>query len=144
MAHEKDIDVLNDVTKTLIDSCMGYEKVCEIADDHRYAKEFQARAKKRTGLVADFQAQVRAFGGRPETDGGPAGAAHRALTEFAALFRDDEKAALRSVDDGEEHLIGRIENKLSEDGLDPATRGLLSRALADAREGERFADQAVD
>ena len=45
------IDVLNDVTQTLIDSQKGYEKVIEIADDdHVLQGKFQRLATERGEL----------------------------------------------------------------------------------------------
>lgn len=140
-----DIDVLNDVTKTLIDSRKGYEKAAELADDSFvFSAEFRERALQRAALITEFQNQVRFNGGEPETEGGMAGAIHRSFTSFSSLFRDDRKAALSAIDDGEDHLASQIESKQEKDGLAPTTLALLSKAHASARAGERFADRAED
>lgn len=141
------IAILNDVTKTLIDSKKGYQTACDMSDDSFPLRtEFRRRASQRQDLINEFQQQVRTFGGEPETNGGAAGAAHRAFSQLSSLFRDDEKAALSAIDDGEEHLADQIDGKLKDKGADltPETRQLLQRAHAVACEGERFAERMED
>lgn len=141
----KNVEILNDVTKMLIDSRKGYEKAAEVSEDNFvFQTEFQQRAGNRANLVNDFQGRVRHLGGEAETDGGALGKLHRMMTDFSAMFRDDVKAALDAIDDGEEQLADTIEDKLKEDDLDVDTRVLLQRAHASAKEGERFADRMDD
>lgn len=140
--HNQDIDALNDVTKTLIDSVKGYEMACETCDDsYSLRSRFQQYAQERQQLVSEFQNQVRALGGEPVTSGGATGAVHRAMTQFSTIFRDDEKAALSAIDDGEDHLKSEIERVMERDNLNPETRSLLQRACQSAKEGECFADR---
>lgn len=136
-----DIDILNTVTTTLIDSQKGYQQCIETADDsYALQQNFRERAQRRSQLVQEFQNEVRAHGGEPSTDGSIAGKAHRAWTSFSSVFIDDEKAAVEAIDDGEDYLAEKIENALENNQLQPRTRELLQKAHADAREGERFAD----
>lgn len=138
----KNCEILNDVTKTLIDSQKGYEKAYDMADDsYALRSQFQQRANERRQLVNEFQQQVRQYGEEPQTDGGITGTLHRQWSQFSSAFRDDEKAALEAVDTGEEHLAEQIENKLEEDGLDMNTRQLLQKAYTSAKQGERFAER---
>ncbi len=137
------VDALNDVTKTLIDSQKGYEKVCEISDDSfALRSKFQSLAAERTDLIGRFQEQVRSYGGTPETSGGAGGALHRVWADFTSLFQNDEKAALEAVEGGEEHLAKEVASKLENKGLDQVTIDLLERARASACYGENFAEQA--
>lgn len=141
--HNHDIDALNDVTKTLIDSQKGYQKVCEISDDSfKLRGKFQSLAAERADLIQAFQNQVRHYGGEPQTSGGMGGSMHRAWTDFTTLFQDDEKAALEAVEGGEEHLAKEAASKLENEELDISTRELLQRAQASACYGENFADRA--
>lgn len=136
-----DIDVLNTVTKSLIDSHKGYETCVEVTDDsYALQTNFQERAERRAVLIREFQAEIQKLGGEPSTSGSVAGAAHRAWTSFTTVFADDEKAAIEAIDDGEEFLAEKIEGCLEYTELQPRTRELLQKAHADAREGERFAD----
>ncbi|MGB3625567.1 MAG: PA2169 family four-helix-bundle protein [Henriciella sp.] len=143
--QNQNIDALNDVTKTLIDSYKGYDKVCEIADDSFALRgKFQSLAAERSDLIKAFQDQVKAYGGEPETSGGSGGSLHRAWADFTSMFQNDQKAALEAVEDGEEHLAKSARSKLENDGLDMAARELLQRAEASACYGEAFADRAED
>lgn len=137
----KDIDVLRDTTKMLIDSQKGYAKAAEVTDDDYILHgDFVQRGHDREKLIAEFQLQTTSLGGEPETDGGMLGSLHRAMTDFSSMFRDDEKAALSAIDDGEEQLAKYIEGKLDED-ITPETRSLLQKAHTSARAGEAFAER---
>ncbi|RFB05671.1 PA2169 family four-helix-bundle protein [Parvularcula marina] len=137
----KDVDVLKDVTKMLIDSQKGYAKAAEVTDDNYVLHaEFMERSQERAQLITDFQTQTQSLGAEPETDGGVLGTLHRAMTDFSSLFRDDEKAALGAIDDGEERLAEYIESKLDDD-ITPPTRGLLQKAHMSARAGEAYAER---
>ncbi len=139
------IDVLNDITRMLIDSQKGYQNAAEVVEDHpAFVTEFRRRAAERADLIAEFQVHTRTLGGHPETDGGTLGSLHRVLTEFSALFQDDRKAALHAIDDGETHLADEIEDKIQKDGLDAGTQELLRKAHTAAKAGERFAERLED
>lgn len=141
----KNIDTLNDVTKTLIDSQKGYQTAYEITEEN-YAlrSDFMRRASNRSKLITEFQEKVRRLGGEPQESGGITGAAHRGWTNFSSMFQKDEKAALSAIDDGEEHLADEIEKKLKSDELDAETQALLRKAHMSAADGERFADRMED
>jgi len=138
---DRNVKILNSVTKTLIDSCKGYETCVDVSDDsYALRTEFQRRKGERDELVQEFQTQVRAFGGEPEDCGSMSGAVHRGFTRFSSVFRDDEAAAISALDDGEEFLAEKIEDKLEDHDLAPQTRQLLQKAMTSAKSGERFAD----
>lgn len=138
---DRDIKVLNSVTKTLIDSCKGYQTCVDVSDDsYALQTEFTRRKSERDALVQEFQTQVRSLGGQPETSGSMTGAVHRGFTRFSSVFRDDEAAAISALDDGEEFLAEKIEDKLDVNELSPQSVQLLHKAMAAAKSGERFAD----
>lgn len=145
MDKSKEIKILNSVTKTLIDSCEGYETCRDVADDsHALQSEFSRRLAERQTLVREFQDLVRSLGGEPADSGSAKGAVHRGFLRFTTLFQDDEKAAISALDDGEEFLAEKIEDKLEDDRLGPESRQLLMRAMQSAQDGERFADRLDD
>lgn len=139
--QNKQIDALNDITKVLIDSQKGYEKAYEMTGETYALKpQFLHRAQERSKLIDRFQTQVRSLGGEPQTEGGMLGGAHRGWMKFTSLFQDDEKAALESIDDGEEYLAEQVEQRLQRDDIHGETRALLTAAYQSARQGEAFAD----
>ena len=138
---DPNVDVLNDVTKTLIDSQKGYQMVFDLADEsHLLREKFRSLAAERLELISAFQTRVAEYGGDPVTSGGTGGSLHRAWADFTSLFQSDEKTALEAVDDGEDYLAERIGHALDHKELDVSTIELLERARASARYGERFAD----
>ncbi|CAM3715843.1 PA2169 family four-helix-bundle protein [Litorimonas haliclonae] len=130
------IDILNDVTQTLIDSYEGY-KICleDMEEGYALRSHFSRRAASRSQLISEFQTAVRDLGGEPVTKGSVSGAAHRGWTKLTALFQDDEKAARQAVDDGERFLAERINEQLRDPGLTPNTQVLLRNAYASATKG---------
>ncbi|MCX7544704.1 PA2169 family four-helix-bundle protein [Marinicella gelatinilytica] len=141
MNDDKNIEVLQDVTAKLIDSCEGYQMCADIVEDNQTLKsEFLQRKNSRNLLVKDFNAKIASLGGEVKDSGSAAGALHRGYTKFINVFKDDEEAAVDALDDGEEYLAEFIEKKRKQDGLTPETILLLNKAHASALEGERFAD----
>lgn len=138
---DTNIKVLNSVTKTLIDSCKGYETCAEMTDEnYSLRSEFLRRKSEREQIIQEFQNQVTELGGEPETNGSMSGAVHRGFTRFSSVFQNDEQAAVSALDDGEEFLAEKIEDKLEDNALPPRATALLQKAMASAKSGERFAD----
>jgi uncharacterized protein (TIGR02284 family) len=136
------IDILNDVTQAMIDSCKGYELASDqVVGEVALEPVFRTRFEQRNQLVTEFQAKVRSLGGEPQTEGGISGSIHRGFTKFSSLFRDNVDAALDAIDDGEDFLVEEIERKLEYTELSPDTRQMLMKAHASAKAGERFADR---
>lgn len=135
------IRILNSVTKALIDSSQGYQACAEVCEDnYKLQSEFARRRKERNEIISEFQNHVRELGGAPAETGSLSGAVHRGFTRFSSLFRDDEVAAISALDDGEEFLAEKIEDKLKDYIVDNSTAELLTKAHLAAKKGERFAD----
>lgn len=142
---KSEVDIMNDATKVLLDSQKGYEKAVDIVDDNASLKgQLAARGRHRAALVGRFQAHVRALGDEPATEGSAVGSVHRAMTEFTSMFRSDAKAALDAIEDGEEHLVSSLQDKLEEENLSASSRTLLQEAITQAKQGENFADALED
>lgn len=142
---ERDIEVLNEIIRLMIDSQKGYERAYEASDAaFPMRDEFRQRAERRHQLIEKFQARVSALGGNPDTVGSALGALHRAWVDFVSLFRDDQRAALGALDDGEDYLSDVLEGRLDLKDLTQETRALLQEALTAAEEGEAFADRLDD
>ncbi len=145
MNNEKNIEVLNDVTAKLIDSCKGYQMCAEVSEDNIVLKnQFMQRQIARKELVDEFQSKIAAMGGDVEIDGTALGSFHRGYTKFVSIFKDDSEAAVDALDTGEEHLAEYIQDQLKEEGITTDTSLLLRKAHASAVEGERFADLLDD
>ncbi len=144
---QKNIEVLNDVTKILIDSEKGFrESAGQLDNEHLSLRnQLNSRAAQRSRLVRSFQSEVQKLGGEPETEGSFRGKVYQNFKKFTGLFKDDDKAALSAIDDGEDYLSDYIQDKLEDqENLTYDTRQLLKSAYKDSCEGERFAELQLE
>lgn len=142
---DMNIETLNDVLQTLIDSREGYEKAADLADDHPAIKaQLDRRAQARAVIIAEFQNAVRALGGEPQMSGSVSGSMHHLWMKITSVFESDQEAALDAIEDGEEKLQEEIADLLKQHDLKPQAIGLLQKAATQAREGEAFADRMED
>ena len=133
------IRTLNSVTKTLIDSCGGYQTCVEVSEEgDPLRQEFTRRQIERKELVSEFQNHVRRLGGEPADSGTLTGTVHRGFTKFSTLVRDGESAAIAALDVGEEFLSEKIDDKLEHTACDAESRALLEKAKESAVRGERL------
>ncbi|MEM7728131.1 MAG: PA2169 family four-helix-bundle protein [Pseudomonadota bacterium] len=141
LTKEDTIEELNDVTRLMIDSFKGYSEAADEADDSFALKsEFAKRAEERSKHIASIQNYVRQLGGEPSTHGTMRGAVHRGWMNFANVFRDDEKGAIESVENGEQFLANRIEDCIQDGQLDTNGEQLLRSAHADVCSAAKYFD----
>lgn len=121
-----DIDALNDLIETLIDSVNGYEEAADVAKDPSIKASFEQLAHERRAIVQDFQRRVQMRGGTPEETGSVSAAAHRSFLNLRSLFQNDTKTAIAEVERGENVLKEHFERVLSNEQLDPEMRSFVS------------------
>lgn len=138
MFKNHDIDVLNGLIETTVDSIDGYRRSAEEAAGSRFASEFLDRAAERGRVVVALREEIRRLGGEPKDDGSVLAAAHRAfLTLRDAVTGDDEHAVIAEVDRGESYLNGKWEAALADQEVSPETRDVISRAYESVRAGHQ-------
>ena len=129
------------------DSQEGYLKASETVERGSFRQAFAARAAERGSMIKMIDAAIRENGGEPETGGTTIGAVHRNLISVVSLVQNDEKAAVKMIDDGEERLREKIADILEDGELSPRDKIMLEaikRELeADAQILERM-EEAVD
>ena len=134
MSH--DINVLNSLIETTIDSVDGYSRSAQEATNSRVSAEFLERANEREQVVSQLRDRVRQLGGNPEDDGSVLAAAHRAfLTLRDKVTGSDDAAVIAEVDHGESYLNGKWETALRDDRLSAETRSLVQSSYDSVREG---------
>lgn len=132
-----DIQTLNSLIETTLDSVDGYRRSAEEASSSRFTSDFLSRASEREQVVRQLQGEVRRLGGAPEDDGSVLAAAHRAfLTIRDRATGSDDEAVIAEVDHGETYLRGKWESALKDDRLSPETRMLVTQCWASVREGQ--------
>ena len=138
----KDINVLNSLIETTLDSIDGYRRSAEEATSSRFSSEFLARASEREQVVATLRDEVRRQGGSPQDDGSVLAAAHRAfLTLRDKVTGSDDHAVIAEVDRGESYLNGKWETALKDDTLSPETRDVIGRCYDSVRAGHERWEQ---
>ncbi len=139
MKTEKNIEVLNGITRTLIDSCKGYQMCQQIARESQFLHaELKKKHAERKSLVKEFQTEIINFGGKYEEKESQSGAIHKGYIQFIHKFKEDEKAAIDALNTGEVFLAEHIESKLNEDGLSSDSINLLRKAYIETLLSEKF------
>src|SRR5581483_100210 len=89
---DRAVKVLNDLIETTLDSAHGYEQAAETVKDSQLKTMFTERSRKRMEMGRELQAEVRTFGGEPETDQSLVGKMHNKFVDLkAAVTGGDAK-----------------------------------------------------
>lgn len=121
-----DIEAINDLIETMIDSVNGYEEAADVANDPSIKASFHQLAQERRAIIRDFQTRVQMRGGEPEESGSFSAAAHRSFMNLRSLFQSDTKAAIAEVERGENILREHFETVLANEQLDPELRTFVN------------------
>lgn len=121
-----DIDVLNGLIETTLDSVNGYEEAAQAARESRFASTFRIRAGERREIARHLQEEVRRLGGTPDDDGSVLAAAHRQFLEIRNAFVRGDRAVVEELERGEDVIKERYERALRDDRVSPSTRQLVS------------------
>lgn len=136
MPNDHDINVLNSLIVTTIDSVNGYRTAATDATNEQFRSIFQARADEREEIVRELQAHVRQIGGTPDDDGSALAGAHRFMLNVRdALTGRDDQAVIAEVERGEDHIKHKYEAALADAGLSPQCRSLVERSFRSVKEG---------
>lgn len=130
-----DIDVLNALIETTLDSVNGYEEAAQAARDSQFGAAFRSRAAQRREIAGHLQEEVRRLGGTPEDDGSALAAAHRQFLEIRNAFARGDQAVVEEVERGEDVIRERYERALRDDRVSPSTRQLVARFFESVRRG---------
>jgi len=95
---DRDISVLNSLTKTTLDSMKGFEEAAKDAEATQFASVFAEFARDRSQVASALQAEVRRLGGQPEEDSSFLAAAHRTFMDLKqALYKRRIKVQLEKI-----------------------------------------------
>ena len=136
MDNKDQINTLNGLIETTIDSVTGYEDSARNIENERFRQIFRERADERQKVAEDLRSEVRRLGGDPEESGSFLGKAHQRFEDLkAAITGRDEKAIINEVERGEDYLKGKFMAALKSDELDADCRALVERAFDSVRAG---------
>ena len=134
--NEREVDTLNDLIKTTIDSVDGYRSAAEDAEHSEYRSIFFDRANERSAVADQLQSYVRELGGEPATDGSIVAGAHRIFMDLkSAVTGNDDAAVVAEVERGEDHTKHQFEAAMSDHDISPETRAVIDRCYQSVKQG---------
>lgn len=134
--HDHEIDTVNTLIKTTIDSVDGYRSAAEDANSGQFQSIFFERANERQAVAEKLRQHVRTLGGEPEDDGSLAAGAHRMFMNLRdAVTGTDDKSVVAEVERGEDHIKAKFEAALEDGNLGTETRTLISQCYESVRSG---------
>ena len=135
-ARDHEIDTLNDLIQTTIDSVDGYRTAAEDADSKQFQAMFSERANERQQVADKLREQVRSLGGDAEDDGSLLAGAHRMFLNLRdAVTGSDDQAVISEVERGEDHIKAKFETALEDSNLATETRTLISQCYESVKSG---------
>ena len=142
MNEDHDIDILNSLITTTIDSAHGFEHSAEHADAGRFRELFGEFAEERREVVARLQEQVRALGGTPNDDGSLNGDLHRRWIDLRdAIAGGGDKEVIEEVERGEDYLKSKYDAALADGELSRTALEAIRAAYQSVRAGHDRASQ---
>ena len=136
MAKDHDIEVLNSLITTTIDSAEGYERAGQDAEAPQFADLFRQFAQERRQVVTRLQDQVRTLGGMPNVDGSLVADLHRRWMDLRdAITRGSDQEIIEEVERGEDYLKGKYDEALKDSALLPETLTAIRDANQSVRAG---------
>jgi len=125
--NDRQIDVLNGLISTTLDSADGYAEAARDARNPRFKSLFDLRATDRRQLSAELQAKVHSLGGKPDDGGSLLGAGHRMFLNLKSAVTGSDESVITEIEGGEGYLKGKYEVALQDDGLSEHVKVLVAR-----------------
>lgn len=133
MANDQ-IDTLNSLLKTTIDSINGYENSAKELNSERLRAIFRSRADQRQQVVQQLREEVRRLGGDPADSGSMMGKAHHVWEDLkSSVTGQDEKAIVNQTESAEDYLKEKYEQALKD--LSGESRMVVERCYQQVRQG---------
>ena len=135
-SQKHDIETVNDLIKTTIDSVDGYRAAGEDANSGQFQSIFFDRANERSNVADRLAQHVRQLGGTPTDNGSIVAGAHRAFMNLRdAVTGTDDKAIVAEVERGEDHIKVRFETAMTDNNLSTETRDLIGQCYDSVKQG---------
>jgi uncharacterized protein (TIGR02284 family) len=132
--HE--IETVNELIKTTIDSVDGYRSAAEDADSNQFQSIFFERANERQQVAEQLRDHVRSLDGDPEDAGSLAAGAHRMFMNLRdAITGSDDQAIIAEVERGEDYIKAKFEKALEDGNLGTETRTMISQCYDTVKSG---------
>ena len=128
------IDTLNSLLRTTIDSVKGYENSAQELDSGRLQQLFRERADERQDVVQSLRDEVRRLGGDPADSGSAMGSMHHVWEDLkGAVTGHDDEATIKQTEAAEDYLNGQYEDAL--ENLSGDSRQVVEQCYQKVRQG---------
>ena len=135
MSGTHDIDVLNSLLSTVVDSVAGFAQADRSVATARFKSLFAEIASERRALAGEIEAHIREAGGAPEDEGTMLASAHRVLMRLRDAVSQGDAAVVGEAERGEDHIKAKFEKAVRDEALLPATRRFVLEASGRVRAG---------
>lgn len=134
-ANRHDIQVLNGLIRTVIDSADGYQDAVHNTADAGHRDLFARREAERRVVAEGLSSDVRGLGGEPDAEGSILAKAQRAFTDVKHALLRDELSVVGAVESAEDHVRAHFEKALDDSHISATTRETIRRAWDRVRGG---------
>jgi uncharacterized protein (TIGR02284 family) len=137
MGSDRDIDTINSLITTTIDSADGFERAAEDAKAGSFVTMFRTFSAERRRVVIELQAAVSRLGGTPNDDGSLKAGLHRRWVDLRAALSGGggDKAVVAEVERGEDYIKGKYDEALADTELSETAREAIRTAYQSVRAG---------
>jgi uncharacterized protein (TIGR02284 family) len=136
MNNEHDIETLNSLIETTLDSANGYAEAAKDARSGELNSLFRARSGERRTAASMLQQCVRLLGGQPEDEPGVIASGHRLFADLRiSVSAADSTAVADSVERGEAHIKTTLEDAMQDEKISPHTRTVFEDVYTSVRYG---------
>lgn len=128
------IDTLNSLLRTTIDSVEGYENSAQELDSNRLRELFRENADARQQVVQRLREEIRRLGGDPADSGSAMGSMHHVWEDLkGAVTGKDEEATVKQTEAAEDYLKSQYEDAL--ENLTGDSRQVVEQCYQQVRQG---------
>lgn len=136
MSGGHDVQVLNSLIETTIDSVDGYERAARETQNTEFRRIFEERAFERRRVCDELRREVERIGGTSEDDGSMLAKAHRAFLKVReAVAGGDDKQVINEVERGEDFIKGKFETAMRDSDLSAPVLETVTHAYTSVKSG---------
>lgn len=134
--NQKQVEQLDTLIATTLDSVEGYRASAKQVDDSQLTDFFNKRATERAEIVGQLQSQQKALGGEVRDEGSLLGSAHRQFLDLKEkVASSDREAVVNEIETGENYLVEKYETVLKDDDMTGQTRDIVQNAYGQIKTG---------
>ena len=127
---EHDIEQLNSLIETTLDSAKGYMDAAEEAKSSRFSSLFRERGAQRHDIAERLQARVKGLGGDAEKSGSTLGAAGRWFASLKQKMAGADASIIAEVEAGEDHVKEAYQKVITDGELSDPVRMAVESEFA--------------